>query len=69
MTSPTYDPTSGPVDPGVKQSPPRLDEAVPTGNFADSEVSYPTTERSGERYDQPGASGSEGGFDRRYRQG
>ena len=39
---------------------PRLDEAVPTGNFADSEVSYPTTERSGERYDQPGASGSEG---------
>jgi hypothetical protein len=61
VTSPTYDPTSGPVDPGVKQSPPRLDEAVPTGNFADSEVSYPTTERSGERYDQPGASGSEGG--------
>jgi hypothetical protein len=61
VTSPTYDPTSGPVDPGVKQSPPRLGEAVPTGTFADSEVSYPTTEGSGERYDQPVSSGSEGG--------
>jgi uncharacterized protein YjbJ (UPF0337 family) len=61
VTSPTYDPTSGPVDPGVKQSPPRLGEAVPTGTFADSEVSYPTTESSGERYDQPVSSGSEGG--------
>ncbi len=61
MTSPTYDPTSGPVDPGVKQSPPRLDEGMPTGNIADSEMEYSRTERSGERYDQPGASGSEGG--------
>ena len=61
MTSPTYDPTSGPVDPGVKQSPPRLGEGVPPGTFADSEMEYSRTERSGERYDQPGASGSEGG--------
>jgi len=61
VTSPTYDPTSGPVDPGVKQSPPRLGEGVPPGTFADSEMEYSRTERSGERYDQPGASGSEGG--------
>ena len=61
MTSPTYDPTSGPVDPGVKQSAPRLGEGVPTGTFADSEMEYSRTERSGERYDQPVSSGSEGG--------
>ena len=60
MTSPTYDPTSGPVDPDVEQSPPRLGEAVP-GTFADSDMEYPRTERSGERYDQPVSSGSEGG--------
>jgi hypothetical protein len=45
------------VDPGVEQPDSRLGEAVPTGTFADSEVSYPTTERSGE----PVSSGSEGG--------
>ena len=61
MTSPTYDPTSGPVDPGVKQSPPRLGEGVPPGTFADSDMEYSQTERSGERYDQPVSSGSEGG--------
>jgi hypothetical protein len=60
VTSPTYDPTSGPVDPAVKQSPPRLDETMP-GSFADSEVEYSRTESSGERYDQPVSSGSEGG--------
>ena len=43
------DPTSRPVDPGVEQPAPRLSEAVPpTGTFAESEVEYPTTERSGE---------------------
>jgi hypothetical protein len=61
VTSPTYDPTSGPVDPGVKQSPPRLGEGVPPRTFADSEMEDPRTERSGERYDQPVSSGSEGG--------
>ena len=61
MTSPTYDPTSGPVDPGVEQPDPRLGEATPTGNFVDSEMEDPRTERSGERYDQPVSSGSEGG--------
>ena len=61
MTSPTYDPTSGPVDPGVEQPDPRLGEAMPTGNFADSDLEYSRTERSGERYDQPVSSGSEGG--------
>jgi uncharacterized protein YjbJ (UPF0337 family) len=61
VTSPTYDPTSGPVDPGVKQSPPRLDEGVPTGTFPDSDLEDSRTERSGERYDQPVSSGSEGG--------
>jgi hypothetical protein len=60
VTSPTYDPTSGPVDPGVKQSPPRLDEGVPTGSIADSELEDPRTESSGERYDQPVSSGSAG---------
>jgi uncharacterized protein YjbJ (UPF0337 family) len=41
------DPTSRPVDPGVKQSPPRLGEAVPrTGTFADSEAEYPRTSES-----------------------
>jgi uncharacterized protein YjbJ (UPF0337 family) len=61
VTSPTYDPTSGPVDPGVKQSPPRLGEGTPTGNFPDSDLEDSRTERSGEQYDQPVSSGSEGG--------
>ena len=61
MTSPTYDPTSRPVDPGVEQSDPRLGEPTPTGTFADSEMEDPRTESSGERYDQPVSSGSEGG--------
>ena len=57
VTSPTYDPTSRPVDPGVEQPDPRLGEAVPpTGTFAQSEVEYPRTERSGEV-----SFGSEGG--------
>jgi hypothetical protein len=34
---------------------------MPTGNFVDSEMVDPRTERSGERYDQPVSSGSEGG--------
>ena len=59
VTSPTYDPASGPVDPGVEQSDPRLGEAMPPGTFADSEVEYSRTERSGERYDQSMPSGSE----------
>ena len=59
MTSPTYDPTSRPVDPGVEQADPRLDETMP-GNFADSDMEYPSTERSGERYNQQVSSGSEG---------
>ena len=51
------DPTSRPLDPGVEQPDPRLGEAVPTtGTFAESEVEYPRTERSGEI-----SSGSEGG--------
>ena len=59
MTSPTYDPTSGPVDPGVKQSAPRLGEPTPTGTFADSEMEHSRTEGSAERYDhQPASSGS-----------
>ena len=61
MTSPIYDPTSGPVDPAVEQSDPRLGEAAPTGNFPDSDLEYSRTERSGEQYDQPVSSGSEGG--------
>jgi hypothetical protein len=59
VTSPTYDPTSRPVDPGVEQADPHLDETTP-GNFADSEMEYPRTERSGERYNQQVSSGSEG---------
>ncbi len=58
MTSPTYDPTSRPVDPDVEQSAPRLGEPTPTGTFADSEMEYSETESSGERYDQPASSGS-----------
>jgi hypothetical protein len=62
VTSPTYDPTSRPVDPGVEQPDPRRGEAVPpTGTFADSEMDYPRTERGGEQYDQPVSSASEGG--------
>jgi hypothetical protein len=61
VTSPTYDPTSGPVDPSVEQSDPRLGEPTPTGTFADSEMEYSGTESSGERYDRPVSSGSGGG--------
>jgi hypothetical protein len=51
------DPTSRPVDPGVEQPDPRLGEAGPTtGTFAESEVEYPRTERSGDV-----SIGSEGG--------
>jgi hypothetical protein len=47
------DPTSRPEDPGVEQPAPRFGEALPTtGTFADSEVEYPRTERSGEQYGQ-----------------
>jgi hypothetical protein len=60
VTSPTYDPTSRPVEPGVEEPDPRLREAMPTGTFTDSEMEDPRTERSGERYDQPVSSGSEG---------
>lgn len=48
------DPTSRPEDPGVEQTDPRLGEALrTTGTFADSEMEYPRTERSGEQYRQP----------------
>ena len=40
---------------------PRLGEAGPPGTFADSELEYPRTEWTGEGYDQPGSSESEGG--------
>ena len=59
MTSPTYDPTSRPVDPDVEQSAPRLGEPTPTGTSADSEMEHSRTEGSAERYDQPASSGSE----------
>ena len=61
MTSPTYDPTSGPVDPDVEQPDPRLGQATPSGTFADSEVEDARTESSGERYGRPVSSGSGGG--------
>jgi hypothetical protein len=59
VTSPTYDPTSRPVDPAVEQPDPRLRDASPTGSFADSEVEYARTESSGEQYGQRGSSESE----------
>jgi hypothetical protein len=34
-------------DPGVEQPDSRLGEAVSTGTFADSEINYPTADRSG----------------------
>ncbi len=64
------DPTSRPVDPDVEQadrrlgeavSDPRLGEAGPPGNFAESELEYPSTERAGRAYDQPGSFESEEG--------
>jgi uncharacterized protein YjbJ (UPF0337 family) len=61
VTSPTYDPTSGPVDPDVQQPDPRRGEPTPTDTFADSEVEYSGTESGAERYDQPVSSGSGGG--------
>jgi hypothetical protein len=59
VTSPTYDPTSRPVEPGAEESDPRRGEPTPTGTFADSEMEYSRAESSGERYDQPVSSGSE----------
>jgi hypothetical protein len=44
VTSPTYDPTGRPVDPGVEQPDPRLGEAVRPGTFADSDLEYATSE-------------------------
>ena len=54
------DPTSRPVDPGVEQRDPRLGEAVPTGTFAESEVEYPRSERSGRENGEPVTSEFEG---------
>jgi hypothetical protein len=46
---------------GEAGSDPRLGEATPPNTFADSELEYPTTERAGVAYDQPGSFESEEG--------
>ena len=55
MTSPNYDPTGRPVEPGSEQygtdQPlPPLGEAVQPGTFAESELEYGTTEGGREQY-------------------
>jgi hypothetical protein len=56
VTSPTYDPTSRPAEPGVEQPDPRLEEAGQTGTFADSELEYAPTEGGREQYGERGGS-------------
>jgi hypothetical protein len=56
VTSPTYDPTSRPAEPGVEQPDPRLEDAGQTGTFADSELEYAPTEGGREQYGERGGS-------------
>ena len=58
MTSPTYDPTGRPVEPGVEQPDPRVGEAVRPGTFAESDLEYATTEGGRERYGEPADAGT-----------
>jgi hypothetical protein len=58
VTSPTYDPTGRPAEPGPEQygadqSNLPLGEAVPPGTFAESELEYGRTEGGREQYGEP----------------
>jgi hypothetical protein len=58
VTSPTYDPTGRPVEPGPEQydtdqPDPRLAEAGQPGSFAESELQYGTTEGGRVEYGDP----------------
>jgi hypothetical protein len=44
VTSPSYDPTGRPTEPGVEQPNPRLGEAGQPGTFVESQVEYASTE-------------------------
>jgi hypothetical protein len=55
VTSPTYDPTGRPAEPGpeqygTEQPDPRLEQAGQTGTYADSELEYAPTEGGREQY-------------------
>jgi hypothetical protein len=52
VTSPTYDPTGRPTEPGVEQPNPRLGEAGQPGTFDESQVEYASTE-GGRDYSGP----------------
>jgi hypothetical protein len=56
VTSPTYDPTGRPGEPGPEQPDPRLGEAGQTGTYADSELEYAPTGGGREQYGEPGGS-------------
>jgi hypothetical protein len=58
VTSPTYDPTGRPVEPGpeqygTEQPNPPLGEAVQPGTFAESDLEYGTTSGGREQYGEP----------------
>ena len=50
MTSPTYDPTGRPAEPGVQEPIPPLGEDVQSGTFTESELEYGTTEAGRVQY-------------------
>jgi hypothetical protein len=53
VTSPTYDPTGRPTEPGVEQPNPRLGEAGQPGTFDESQVEYASTGGGGRDYSGP----------------
>jgi hypothetical protein len=53
VTSPTYDPTGRPAEPGVEETNPPLGEAAQPGTFAESELDYGTTELGSTQYGEP----------------
>jgi hypothetical protein len=53
VTSPTYDPTGRPAEPGVEETNPPLGEAAQPGTFAESELDYGTTDVGSTQYGEP----------------
>jgi hypothetical protein len=53
VTSPTYDPTGRPTEPGVEEPNPPLGQDVQSGTFTESELDYGTTEAGRAQYGEP----------------
>jgi ElaB/YqjD/DUF883 family membrane-anchored ribosome-binding protein len=61
VTSPIYDPTGRPAEPGVEETNPPLGEAAQPGTFAESELDYGTTDVGSAQYGEPTGSDTASG--------